>query len=131
MMFQNYFKVALRNILKHKFYSTLNIAGLAFGLTACFLIGLYVFDELSYDKFHKDSEAIFRIKLLGQIAEQEIKTTSSCSPLAVAMLQEIPGVEESIRIDERSDIIFKYADKAFTEKTILCVDSNFFHFFSY
>ena len=41
-MLQNYFKVALRNILKHKFYAVLNISGLAFGLTACFLIGLYI-----------------------------------------------------------------------------------------
>lgn len=58
-MFQNYFKVALRNILKHKFYSILNISGLAFGLTACLLIGLYIFDELSFDKFHNDSENIY------------------------------------------------------------------------
>lgn len=130
-MFQNYFKVALRNILKHKFYSTLNIAGLAFGLTACFLIGLYVFDELSFDRFHRESENVYRIKLFGKIGEQEIKTTSSCPPLAAAMVQEIPGVEESTRIDERSNLIFKYDDKAFTEKMILCVDSNFFDFFSF
>jgi len=130
-MFQNYFKVALRNILKHKFYSTLNIAGLAFGLTACFLIGLYVFDELSYDKFHDEAENVYRIKLFGKIGEQQIQTTNSCPPLAAAMVQEIPGVEQSIRIDERSNMIFKYDDKAFTEKKILCVDSNFFDFFSF
>ncbi len=66
-MLQNYFKVALRNILRHKFYSVLNIAGLAFGLTACFLIGLYIFDELNYDKFHKDYQNIYHIGLHGKI----------------------------------------------------------------
>ena len=79
-MLKNYFKVALRTILKHKFYSVLNISGLAFGLTACFLIGLYIFDELSFDKFHKDSENIYCIALHGKIAGQEIYTSSSCPP---------------------------------------------------
>ena len=130
-MFQNYFKVALRNILKHKFYSILNISGLAFGLTACFLIGLYIFDELSFDKFHKDSENIYCVALHGKIGGQEIYTSSSCPPLSQEMVNEIPGVEQAIRVNRWRNVVMKYEDKAFTETKALLVDSNFFEFFSF
>ena len=130
-MLKNYFKVALRTILKHKFYSVLNISGLAFGLTACFLIGLYIFDELSFDKFHKDSENIYCIALHGKIAGQEIYTSSSCPPIAQEMVSEIPGVEQAIRVNPWRNVVMKYEDKAFTETKALLVDSNFFAFFSF
>ena len=59
-MFKNYFRVALRNLKKHKGFSFINIMGLSVGLTCCILIGLYINEELSYDKFHKDSDNIYR-----------------------------------------------------------------------
>ena len=130
-MLQNYFKVALRNIRKHKFYSALNISGLAFGLTACFLIGLYIFDELSFDNFLKDSENIYCVALHGRIAGQEIYTSSSCPPLSQEMVNEIPGVEQAIRVNPWRNVVMKYEDKAFTETKALLVDSNFFEFFSF
>ncbi len=130
-MFQNYFKVAFRNILKHKFYSILNIAGLAFGLTACFLIGLYINDEVSFDRFHKDSENIYCIALHGKLGGQEIHTASSCPPLAEAMVINVPGVEQATRINQWGNLVVKYEDKAFTETKALLVDSNFFEFFSF
>lgn len=130
-MLQNYFKVALRNILKHKFYSVLNIAGLAFGLTACFLIGLYIFDELNYNKFHRDSQNIYCVALHGKIAGQEIHTSSTCPPLAQEMKNVIPGVEQAVRIRQWSNVVMKFEDKAFTETKAIFVDSNFFEFFSF
>ncbi len=130
-MLENYFKVAVRNILKHKFYSVLNIAGLAFGLTACFLIGLYIHDELSYDKFHKDPQYIYCIALHGKLGGQEIHTASSCPPLAEAMVNNIPGVEQATRINQWGNLVVKFEDKAFTETKALLVDSNFFEFFSF
>ncbi len=130
-MFQNYFKVALRNILKHKFYSILNISGLAFGLTACFLIGLYIFDELSFDTFHKDSENIYCIALHGKIGGQEIYTSNTCPPLSQELVNEIPGVEQATRVNPWRNLVMKSEDKAFTETKALLVDSNFFEFFSF
>ncbi len=130
-MFRNYFKVAYRNILKHKFYSALNISGLAFGLTACFLIGLYIFDELSYDTFHKDAGNVYRIGLMGKIAGQEINTSSSCSPLSQAMVTGIPGVEQATRISEEGNLVMKFADKALVEQDVIYADSNFFEFFTF
>lgn len=130
-MFQNYFKVAFRNILKHKFYSILNIAGLAFGLTACFLIGLYINDELSFDRFHKNPQNIYCIALHGKLGGQEIHTASSCPPLSETMVSSIPGVEQATRINQWGNLVVKYEDKAFTETKALLVDSNFFDFFSF
>jgi len=130
-MLQNYFKVALRNILKHKFYSVLNIAGLAFGLAACFLIGLYIYDEVSFDRFHRNSENIYCIGLQGKLGGQEIYTKSSCPPLAEALVSSVPGVEHATRINDWSNVVMKYEDKAFTESEVLMVDSNFFEFFSF
>lgn len=130
-MIKNYIVVALRNILKHKFYSVLNIAGLAFGLAACFLIGLYIYDELTYDRFHKDYENLYCIGLHGRIGGQELNTASSSPPLAQAMVSGIPGVEQAIRVREWQDIVMKYEDKAFTESGVMLADSNFFDFFSF
>ncbi|HZY79590.1 MAG TPA: ABC transporter permease [Cyclobacteriaceae bacterium] len=130
-MFQNYFKVALRNILKHKFYSALNISGLALGLTACFIIGLYVIDELSFDQFHEDHDNLYSVALHGIIAEQEIYTSNSSPPVGPAMAAGIPGVEAMVRINTYSAMVMKYEDKAFTEMKAMDVDSNFFQFFSF
>ncbi len=132
-MLQNYFKVALRNIRKHKFYSILNISGLAFGLTACFLIGLYIYDELTFDHFHKDYEDIYHVGLHINLGGREFIMASSCPPLASEMMSTIPGVEQTTRINPWTlrNLIVKYEDKAFTEKKAFYADSNFFEFFSY
>ena len=60
-MFKNYVLIGLRNTLKHKGYSFLNILGLAIGIACCILIFLYVRDELSYDKYHRNSDRIYRV----------------------------------------------------------------------
>ena len=60
-MLKNYLKIALRNIRRHKGYSFINIAGLAIGMAACILILLWVQDELSYDRFHKKSNHLYRV----------------------------------------------------------------------
>ena len=57
-MLKNYLKIALRNLLRHKAYSFINIAGLAVGVTCCLLILLFVQDELSYDRYHENAKRI-------------------------------------------------------------------------
>jgi putative ABC transport system permease protein len=130
-MLQNYLKIALRNILKHKFYSALNISGLALGLASCFLIGLYVLDEVTFDKFHTDHQNIYSVALHGRIGGQELYTSSSCPPLSAAMVQGIPGIEEATRLRRYGNVVMKFDDKAFTETEAFFADSNFFEFFSF
>src|SRR5688500_14828427 len=130
-MLQNYFKIALRHIIKSKFYAFLNISGLAFGLTASFLIGLYIFNEVNFDKFHKNYENIYHVGLHVKIGSQEFKLGSACPPLASAMVNSIPGVEQATRLSSRRNTVLKYEGKAFTEINVLLADSNFFEFFSF
>ncbi|HTH57833.1 MAG TPA: ABC transporter permease [Cyclobacteriaceae bacterium] len=132
-MFKNYFKVALRNLTKHKFFSFINIFGLTVGITSCLLIFIYVTDELSFDKFHANASNIYRIGLHGKIAGQEIFTTNSCVPVGPAMKNEIPGIESMTRVDPvgRAGIVFKNEDRIFTEKEVIYADSNFFKFFDF
>jgi len=130
-MLRNYLKVAFRNMLKHKFYSFINIFGLTLGIAACLLISLYVKDELSYDRFHKDSENIFRLTLFGRIAGQEINTFTTSPPLGPAMVNKIPGIESFVRIQNYQELIVNYEEEAFIEKFFINADSNFFEFFSF
>jgi putative ABC transport system permease protein len=130
-MLKNYFVVALRNIRKQSFYSSINIVGLAIGVASCLFILLYITDEFSYDRFHENPENVYRIGLHGRIAGQEINTASSCPPLAAALLAEIPGVDAATRLNKRDNMVFKFEEKAFTEDRILFADSNFFQFFGF
>ena len=133
-MFSNYFKVALRNILRHKFFAIINIVGLVIGMACCLMIFVYVQDELSYDRFHRGYENIYRIALHGRISGQEIFTTSSSLPVGPAMKSEIPGIEETLRLihtSSSSGYAMRYEDKSFTEEKVFFSDSNFFEFFSF
>lgn len=132
-MLQNYLLIALRNIRKHKFYAVLNLSGLALGLTACFLIGLYIYDELTFDRFHYDHENIYHVGLHINFGGQEFKMASTCPPLAAAMLRDIPGVEQATRINPWSlrNLVVRSDGNAFVETKAFYADSNFFRFFSY
>ncbi|MBL7863950.1 MAG: ABC transporter permease [Cyclobacteriaceae bacterium] len=133
-MLRNYFTVAIRNILKHKFFSIINIVGLVIGMASCLMIFVYVQDELSYDKFHAGYEHIYRIGLHGRVAGQEILTSNSSIPVGPAMKNEIPGVEDVIRLKPASygaGYAMRYEDRIFTEQKIFIADSNLFQFFSF
>lgn len=131
-MLRNYIIVALRNILKHKFFSAINIIGLAIGMACCLLIFVYVMDELSYDRFHKGYENIYRVALHGRISGQEILATTSSLPVGPTMKTDIPGIEEVTRLfPVGSGMAFRYEDKSFTEEKVFYADSNFFEFFSF
>lgn len=131
-MFQNYFKVALRNILKYKFFSAINILGMTIGLTACLMIILYVVDELSFDKFHKDADRIYQVGLHGKLGGQDISVANTCPPLAAALASDVPEVESSTRIAAWfGQPSVKFEEKSFAEEKVYFADSNFFDFFSF
>lgn len=123
--------IALRNIRKQTFYSFINIFGLTIGLSACLLIGMYVTDELSYDKFHENAENIYRIGLQGKIQGQDLHVSNSNGVMIEAMHREIPGVLGGIRVQQVGDIVFKYEEKGFAEEQVFFADSNYFEFFSF
>ncbi len=131
-MLQNYFKLALRNIRKYKFFSAVNILGMSIGIAACLLILLYVVDELSFDRFHANAGRIYQVGLHGKIGGQDIMVANTCPPMAEALVREVPGVKQATRIANFwGTPTLKYGDKTFTEEKVFHADSNFFEFFSY
>jgi putative ABC transport system permease protein len=131
-MLRNYFTIASRNILKYKFFSAINIAGLTVGVTACLFIFIYVKEELSYDRFHKEADRIYRVGLMGRMAGQEFNVSNSCYPIGLTMKEEIPGIADYTRIWPASNtVVFAFEDKSFSEKKVFYADSNFFSFFSF
>lgn len=131
-MLRNYFNVAVRNILKHKFFSAINILGMTMGVTACLLIILYVKDELSFDKFHANADRIYQVGLHGKIGGQDIRVSNTCPPLADALVRDVPEVESTTRVVPYfGKPVIRYDEKILTEEKIFFVDSNFFEFFSF
>ena len=130
-MIRNYLKVAFRNILKHKFFSFVNILGLTMGISACLFVVMYIDDELSYDHMHLKGERIYRMNLHGKLAGQEVYTANTSFPMSKALVAEIPEVEEATRINDMGEWIFRNGDIAFNEEGIMAADSNFFSVFSF
>ncbi len=97
-MFKNFFKTAFRNITKHKGFSFINIAGLTLGLTACILIGLFVWDENQYDKFLPDGDQVYRV--YDEYTNHDgTQTLAVSSPMfAVTLQQDFPEVEKTARV---------------------------------
>lgn len=129
-MIKYYLKTIIRNLLKNKFYSAINIVGLTIGIAACVLIMLYVQFELSYDRFYENSDKIYRVNLLSAQDNNITKWPFSSPPLRNAIQDEIPEVEESVRITNYSQLVILYKDKVFNETKWCFADANFFKIFS-
>lgn len=128
-MFKNYWKSALRNLQRNKIYSFINIAGLSLGLACAMLIMLYVKDEVSFDRFHKNVNNIYRVvsKSEQQGKEQEINTTGLLP--GPRFTQNVPGIKSFVRVHDGAVDI-----KTGTEvqsQSLLYVDSSFFSIFTF
>lgn len=133
-MLKNYFKIAFRNLWKSKGYASINILGLAMGVTTCLLILQFVGDELSFDQHHVDSENIYRVDTEFLIENQRRKSGSTPSPLAAAIKKDFPEVLESTRIYRAPGVdkfLLKFENQSFFEKQGIFADSNFFEVLTY
>ena len=106
-MINNYLKIAIRNLFKQRFYSIINISGLAIGLTCIILISLYVSNELSYDKHHKNWKNIYRTGFHLKFGGKEADYAVAPAPLAMAMQDEIPEVESATRFRSWGSFLIK------------------------
>ena len=130
-MIKNFFKIAVRNLLKHKTYTLINIAGLAVGLASCIIIILFISYELSYDKFHDNSENIYRVNAKGKVANNEFNLAVVGPPVAKALLNDFPEVTNTVRIQGSQNMLIRTGNKNFVENNFIWADSSFFQFFSY
>ncbi|MEZ5043409.1 MAG: ABC transporter permease [Saprospiraceae bacterium] len=130
-MLRNYLTVALRNLWKHKFYSIINILGLAIGL-ACFLfIFLFIRDELSYDRYHQKADRTYRVNFDGFAFEQELHFAVVGASLGPTILEEYPEVEQQCRFRQRGSFAVRYEDQSYTEDKWIYADSTLFDVFSF
>ncbi|MCK5074793.1 MAG: ABC transporter permease, partial [Calditrichia bacterium] len=132
IMFKNYLKIAYRNILRHKTYSFINIAGLATGMTISILILAWIQNELSYDTFHENSERIYRITQKHNNPESGYTPHfARCSFDWIKELQgEIPEIKSIVRFGHRRRTI-KARDNKFNVNNFFMTDSNVFEVFSF
>lgn len=136
-MLQNYFpaahsvKTAWRNLRHNKTYSFINIAGIAIGLAAFWLIGLYVGDELSYDRSFTNADRIYRIAQYASWEGGSMNFALNPPPLGPAITEKFPEVEAVVRIDAEGGGVIKFNEQAFKENSILFADKSFFKIFDY
>lgn len=130
-MLRNYLKIAIRNIRRHKTYAFINITGLAIGMACCILIIMYIITELSYDKFHNNSQRIYRLASDANVGGMVAQIALSNAPAGPALVQAYPEVENAVRIRPRPKISVKHEEKQFYEEGILWADSSIFDIFSF
>lgn len=129
-MLTNYIKIALRNMLKAKGYSAINILGLAVGLACCLLIVLFISDELSYDTHYANGDRLYRVYLNARINNKDFVTVTTNSPLAAAMMKEIPEVETAGRLYSPGNFTIRYGEKIFNEERMYFADPTMLDIFS-
>ncbi|HEX6223265.1 MAG TPA: ABC transporter permease [Chryseolinea sp.] len=129
-MIRSFFATAIRHLLKNVSYTVLNVAGLSIGLACFIMIGLWVQHELSYDSFHEKSDRIYRVAGTFTDESGQFDQAVTCIPLAPALANDLPEVENTVRLD-MNDAVVRYADKQFSERNIIAVDPSFFEVFSF
>jgi putative ABC transport system permease protein len=131
IMFKNYIKIAMRKIKHHKGQSFINIAGLATGMASCIIIGLWVLDELNYDRFHENASSICRVESNQNFMGRTLHIYTSPHPLGPALKAEIPEIEDSTRAQPQGVQLLRYMDKVFEEYAVWSVDPSFLKMFTF
>ena len=129
-MFKNYLKIALRNLWKNKGFSAINILGLAIGLACFLLITLYVVDELSYDRFHKKADRIYRVHSEIKFGGNELNLAVSSDPMGATLKKDYPQVEEFTRLYAQGSWLFKKGNEFVRENDVIFADSTLFNVFT-
>jgi putative ABC transport system permease protein len=130
-MLKNYIKIAIRGIRKNPGYASINIFGLTVGITCFILIFVTVNYEVSFDKFHNESEKIFRIDNTLKLSSGDYKYARAASAFGPAAKEQLPEVTEFVRLNGGQEIIFEIGAEKFKEREIYYADSSFFNFFNF
>ncbi len=129
-MIKNYLKTAIRNLLKNKGFTAINVLGLALGIATCLLILFYVFDELSYDHYNKNAERIFRVNNGIKFGGNENTYAVTAPPAAMALKADFPEIEEAVRFRERGGLRIKKGNQNIQEDKVVYADSTLFAVFT-
>ena len=131
-MLKNYLFIALRHLRKRKGYTLINILGLALGLACCALIGLYVQDERSYDRYHEQAHQIYRVAQASTAHGNLTKSASTPAPLGPALAADYPEVVEAVRLFPLyQKTLVRHGDNRFYEEHIIVADASLLDVFTF
>jgi putative ABC transport system permease protein len=130
-MLKNYLRIALRNLVKYKLISFINLFGLTVGLACCLLILTYILHETSYDKYNRQADKIWRVtrSFNNRDGIQSLHLGSVAPPFGPLLQNDFPDIKKMTRVLEVGNAPMRYEEKIFNEKDIFYVDNNFFGIF--
>jgi putative ABC transport system permease protein len=124
-MFRNYLKIAVRSLVKNKLYSSINVLGLALGMACSLLIGLWVRDELSYDRFLPDAERIQYVRVNFPYNGETVTNSVTPGPLQEAIAKAVPEVAAVTKINYGPELLIKVGERNAKEKGHYATDDFF------
>ena len=129
-MIRNFFLATIRNISRNKGFTFINVAGLAIGLAASLMITLWVQEELSYDRFHKNGENIYRVEEDQFYSGERYHVNVTPHPSGPVWKEKIPEITDQTRINRLQRILFRRGDNVFFESSVVAADSGLFRIFT-
>jgi putative ABC transport system permease protein len=129
-MIKNFFRIAVRNISRHKGFTFINVTGLAVGLAASLLILLWVQDEYSFEKFNLNAENIYRVEEDQFYSGERYYVTVTPHPSGPVWKENIPEIKEQTRISGLPRLLFRKDDKVFFESSVIAADSGLLKMFT-
>ncbi|NEU70217.1 FtsX-like permease family protein [Spirosoma agri] len=130
-MISNYIKIAWRNLIRQKTYSLLTLLGLASGMTCSLLLGLYVYDELTFDQYHTNAANIYRLNVQVKWDDNDMNMAIGSAPMGPALRQEYPEIRNVLRIKTDNGLLVRVGTKALYANNVIYADSSLFSFFDY
>jgi putative ABC transport system permease protein len=128
-MLRSYIRIAFRSLKQRLGVTALNVVGLALGLTACLLIALWVQHELSYDRFHPESDRIARVFLNANVGDRSIEGPAAPAPIATTLQADYPAVESATILQHWTDVGVRIGDRSLMANGVVETDTSFFNVF--
>lgn len=130
-MLRNYIKIAFRNLIKFSFISSINLFGLTVGLTCCLLILTYILHELSFDRYHKKADRIYRVtrSWSGPNGDVSLHLGTIAPAFGHHLTNDFQEFEKMTRLLQAGDVVLRHEDKLFTEENGYFADENLFSVF--
>ncbi len=129
-MLLNNIKIALRTSAKNRLFTVINVGGLAIGLAASLLLGLYVYSELSFDRFHQNADRMVRVVFRADINGGKVREPFAMPPVAAALRSDFPEVQNTTRLRNAHTMTVLHNNQTFRDAKMAFVDPNFFEFFT-
>src|SRR5436305_3792426 len=125
-MVRNYLKIAFRNLMKYKFISFINLFGLTVGLTCCLLITTYILNELSYDRYNKNADNIYRVTrtFYNGNGEATLNLSTVAPPFGYYLPTDFPEIQKMTRLLNNGTTPLRYKDKLINEQNVYFADEN-------